>query len=283
MSDETLATHPTVFRNGLLEGNVAVISGGGSGIGKAAAFLFARLGAEVVICGRSEEKLVRVQRAINRLVKKKIGYRAFSIREPKKVETFVAGVWHRYGKIDCLVNSAGGHFAQAAIDFSIKGWNAVIDTNLSGTWYMMQSAAYRWHKADFPGSIVNIVFNVSRGNPQVAHSCAARAGVIHLSKSVAVEWAPKNIRVNCIAPGPVDTEGLNVYRPEVAAKLADSNPLRRLGDVYDIAESIVYLSSPSGKFITGELLTVDGGQQMWGDNWPAGTPEHFRVGYVADS
>jgi NAD(P)-dependent dehydrogenase (short-subunit alcohol dehydrogenase family) len=198
------------------------------------------------------------------------------------VDQFISDVWNENGKIDCLVNSAGGHFVQPAVDFSVKGWNTVVDTNLNGTWHMMQSTARLWHDHNYAGNIVNIVLNVSRGNPQVAHSSAARAGVIYLSKTVAVEWAPKNIRVNCIAPGPIETEGIDIYRPEVARRLKDACALRRMGHASDIAEGIVYLASSAGKFITGELLTIDGGQQLWGDNWPGGTPEYFQVDYLPE-
>ena len=114
--------------------------------------------------------------------------------------------------------------------------------------------------------------------PQVAHTCAARAGVIYLSKSVSTEWAPLGIRVNCVAPGSVATEGLNVYPREAAEAFRFSNPMKTFGDAYDIANAVAYLASPeTGKFITGELLAVDGGRQQWGDDWPGGIPEYFRI------
>jgi NAD(P)-dependent dehydrogenase (short-subunit alcohol dehydrogenase family) len=128
-----------------------------------------------------------------------------------------------------------------------------------------------------PGSIVNIVAVVNRGMPQVAHTAAARAGVIYLSKSVSIEWAPLNIRVNCLAPGSIATDGLNVYPREAAEAFSVSNPMKRLGDVMDIAQGVVYLASSTGKFITGEVLTVDGGRQNWGEDWPGGIPDYFRV------
>jgi citronellol/citronellal dehydrogenase len=142
---------------------------------------------------------------------------------------------------------------------------------------MMQAAAKRWRDAQQPGSIVNIVTVVSRGMPQVAHTCAARAGVIYLSKTVSTEWAPLNIRVNCVAPGAIATEGLDQYPREAAEAFRNSNPMRRLGDAHDIAEAAAYLSASSGKFITGEVLAVDGGRQQWGDDWPAGIPDYFRI------
>ena len=277
MSDEELATTPTVFRDNLLKDQVALISGGGSGMGRAMAFLMTRLGARVMICGRREEKLAEAAESINRLLGSDVAYHAMTIREPEQVESLMDATWERFGKLDILVNNGGGQFPQAAIDFSDKGWRAVIDTNLNGTWYMSQRAARLWQSHGRGGSIVNIVANVTRGMPQVAHTCAARAGVVYLSKTLSTEWAPLNIRVNCVAPGSVETEGFNVYDEAAAESFKDSNPMRRLGDAYDIAEAAVYLAAPSGKFITGEVLTVDGGNNQWGDVWPAGMPDYFKV------
>ena len=276
-SNEELASHPTVFAPELLKGKVALISGGGSGLGKAMAFLMARLGADVVICGRRESRLEDTAKAIEKLVGQSVDYQAMTIRDPEAVETLLTSTWQRHGKIDFLINNGGGQFPQAAIDFSVKGWHAVIDTNLNGTWYMMQSAARLWRDNNHPGAITNIVANVWRGMPQVAHTCAARAGVIYLSKTVSTEWASLNIRVNCVSPGSVETEGFDVYPDGAADRFQDSNPMRRTGDAFDIAEAAVYLSAPSGKFITGEVLVVDGGNQQWGAVWPAGKPDYFKT------
>jgi NAD(P)-dependent dehydrogenase (short-subunit alcohol dehydrogenase family) len=201
-----------------------------------------------------------------------------TIRDPAQVEALIAATWEKFGRLDVLVNNGGGQFPQAALEYTVKGWNAVIDTNLNGTWYMMQSAAKQWRDRGSPGSIVNIVAVVSRGMPQVAHTCAARAGVIYLSKTLATEWAPLNIRVNCLAPGSIATEGLNVYPRAAAEAFKQSNPMLKLGDVFDIAHGTVYLAAPqTGSFITGELLAIDGGRQQWGEDWPGGIPEYFRV------
>jgi NAD(P)-dependent dehydrogenase (short-subunit alcohol dehydrogenase family) len=124
---------------------------------------------------------------------------------------------------------------------------------------------------------VNIVAVVARGMPQVAHTAAARAGVIYLTKTLSIEWAPLDIRVNCVAPGSIATDGLNVYPRAAAEAFVVSNPMKRLGDVMDIAQSVAYLVAPTGKFITGEVLTVDGGRQNWGEDWPGGIPDYFRV------
>ncbi|HKJ18641.1 MAG TPA: SDR family oxidoreductase [Xanthomonadales bacterium] len=277
LRNEELAEHPTVFRDGLLEGKCVLISGGGSGLGKAMAFLMARLGARVMICGRNESKLVEASEAIQNLVGSSVSWQSMSIRDHEAVDQLIATSREQMGGLDILVNNAGGQFPQDAIDFSVKGWHAVIDTNLNGTWYMMQSAARHWRDNGEPGSIVNIVATVWKGMPQVAHTCAARAGVIYLSKTLATEWAPLDIRVNCVAPGAVETEGFDVYPKGVPETFADSNPMRRLGDAFDIAEASVYLTAPSGKFITGEVLVVDGGHQQWGTVWPNGRPDYFKV------
>jgi NAD(P)-dependent dehydrogenase (short-subunit alcohol dehydrogenase family) len=279
LSDEELATRPTVFRHDLLAGKVFVVSGGGSGIGRGITYLLARLGADVMICGRRAEKLEQTASGISKLLGREIGTHAMTIRDPEQVEATIAATFERFGRIDALVNNSGGQFPQAAIDFSVKGWNAVIDTNLNGTWYMMQAAARQWRDRGQAGSIVNIVATIARGMPQVAHTCAARAGVIYLSKTVATEWAPLGIRVNCVAPGAIATEGLNVYPDGVPERFALTNPMKRFGDVIDIAEAVVYVSAESGKFVTGEVVIVDGGHSTWGDTeWPGGRPEYFDVG-----
>jgi len=197
------------------------------------------------------------------------------IRDPDAVKTLFDAAWRTHGRVDGLVNSAGGQFPQPAIDFSVKGWNAVIDTNLNGTWHMMQSAARSWRDNKYPGCIVNIVVVTTHGLYGIAHSIAARSGVIGLSRSVAVEWAPLNIRVNCVAPGAIETEGWNVYAPEARAAYPRSNPMMRAGSPWDVAEACAYLAGPSSGFVTGETLTVDGGGQLWGETWTTGKPAYF--------
>lgn len=274
LTDAELAVHPTVYAADALKDQVVVVSGGAGGIGRAIAWLLARLGAHVVVVGRNQIKLDALAAD---LVSR--GLRASAevadIREPDAVDALFDKLWTAHGRIDSLVNSAGGQFPQAAIDFSVKGWNTVINTNLNGTWYMMQAAARHWRDHEHPGSIVNIVVVTTHGLHGIAHSVAARAGVIGLSRAVAVEWAPLDIRVNCVAPGAIETEGWNVYTPEARAAYPRSNPMMRAGSPWDIAEACVYLAAPSGKFITGETLTVDGGGQLWGETWTTGKPKYF--------
>jgi citronellol/citronellal dehydrogenase len=275
-TEDDLRNQPTVFRPDLFAGKTVLVSGAGSGLGRAIAALFARLGANLMVCGRNEEKIAKAADFF-RSLGATVEHRAMTIRDPDQVAALIGDTWDAFDRLDVLVNNAGGQFPQPAIDFSPKGWNAVIDTNLNGSWYMMQAAARRWRDESKPGAIVNIVADVWRGLPGIAHTAAARAGVIYLSKSIAVEWAPLNIRVNCVAPGCCETEGYGVYPKEGVETYAQSNPMRRSGDAQDIAEACVYLAAPSGKFVTGEVVTVDGGQQMWGDPWPTGRPDYFRL------
>ena len=176
-TNEELAEQPTAFRDDLFRDRVVLVSGGGSGIGKAIAFLFARLGAKVAICGRDEAKLEGVANALADLGAE-CSTHSMTIRDPEAVESLIGAMHERHGRLDVLINNAGGQFPQMAIDFSVKGWNAVMDTNLNGTWYMMQAAAKRWRDAGSPGCIVNIVADVWRGLPGIAHAAAARVGII---------------------------------------------------------------------------------------------------------
>ena len=266
---------PTAYRSDLFSGQVALVSGSGTGIGRAVALLFARLGADVVLCGRTQEKLDRVAEFIESKGGRALAL-STNVREPEQVDALYQRVDQEFGRLDVVVNNAGGQFPQDAIDFSDKGWKAVIDNNLNGTWFMMQRAARRFRDYGNGGSIVNIVVVVERGMPGVAHTVASRAGVIGVTNTVAIEWAPLGIRVNCVAPGLIATRGLEVYPPEAVKEFPQANPQRRPGTATEIAEACVYLSAPSSSFVTGEVLTVDGGGKLWGELWTAGRPEHFR-------
>lgn len=275
LTDDDLAAMPLTFRDGLFAGQVALVTGGGRGIGKAIAWQLARLGARVAITGRNAERLEATADAM-RARGHDVAAIPMSIRDPEACAATVAAVIERFGRLDHLVNNAGGQFPQAAIDFKPKGWNAVIDTNLNGTWYMTQAAARAWRDTGTPGSIVNIVAVIWRGMPGVAHTCAARAGVIYLSKTLAIEWAPLGIRINCVAPGPIATEGMDVYTEEARRQIPEGNLMRRFGTVRDVSDAVCYLAGPSGAFITGEVVVVDGGNQVWGDQWTIPKPDWFK-------
>ncbi|MBV1882192.1 MAG: SDR family oxidoreductase [Pseudomonadales bacterium] len=275
LTDEELINYPTVFADDLLKGHVALVSGAGTGIGKGIATLFARLGADLVICGRNEERLEKSAEFL-RGFGGRVVTDILTIRDPLKVEALMDKVWQEYGRLDYLINNAGGQFAQNAIDISYKGWQAVIDTNLNGTWYMMQNAAKRWRDTDEPGSIVTVTADLWRGINQMSHTTASRAGVIYLAKNLAVEWAPFNIRVNTVAAGSIESSGFNNYGDEAHESLFKPGLMKRPGHVMDIAEACVYASAHSGNYITGETITVGGGMSLWGEFWPAGKPDYFK-------
>ena len=274
-TDDELATMPLTWRDDLFAGQVAVVTGGGRGIGKAIAFQLARLGARIAITGRNVERLEASAAALRKTGTDVLAI-PMSIRDPEQADATVRRTVAEFGRLDLLVNNAGGQFPQAAIDFKPKGWLAVIDTNLNGSWWMMQAAARHWRDTKAPGAIVNIVAVVGRGMPGIAHSAAARAGVIALSKTVAVEWAPLQIRVNCVAPGVIATEGMEVYGEEARTRFPLSNLMHRFGDVRDVSDAICYLAGPSGRFITGETVHVDGGSHIWGEQWTIPEPDYFR-------
>jgi citronellol/citronellal dehydrogenase len=274
LDDAALAVLPTVYAPGSFAGRTVLISGGAGGIGRATAWLLGRLGATIVLTGRGEEKLTGAVAAMRAADLAVTGYAA-DIRDPDSVVTLHDRIGSELGGIDILVNSAGGQFPQAAIDFSVKGWNAVVNTNLNGTWYMMQEAARRWRDADRPGSIVSIVVVTQQGLHGVAHTIAARSGVIGLSRALAVEWAPLKIRVNCIAPGVIETPGWKVYDPAAVKTYSRSNPMMRTASSWEVAEACAYLAGPAASFVTGEVLHVAGGSQLWGETWTIERPAYF--------
>ncbi len=268
-----LATAATGFEADLLENKKVLVTGGGGSIGRACAILFARVGASVIVSGRNEQKLVETTNQLAALGVESSFY-PLNIRDVDEVNEFYEFV-KRDGGFDILVNSAGGQFPQDAIDFSVNGWRAVIDTNLSGSWWMIQSAARMWRDANRPGNIINVVTVVDRGMPGVAHTCAARAGLVHLSKTIAVEWAPYDIRVNCVAPGVIASEGLKTYASDVRDSFCNSNPMKKLGKAWDVAQACTFLAGHTSSFMTGQVITVDGGSTLWGDFWAAGKPDYF--------
>jgi citronellol/citronellal dehydrogenase len=203
---------------------------------------------------------------------------ALTIRDADLVSGLMAATWERFGRLDVLINNAGGQFAAPAMDISPNGWRTVVDTNLTGSWLMMQAAARHWRDNKQPGCIINMVTVLAMCTSGIAHTQAARAGEIHLTRGLCVEWAPYDIRLNSIAIGVVASPGLAHY-PESAKPSFDHNPMRKIGTAQDIAQAAVYLAGPAGEFINGTVLTVDGGADVWGEYWPLGRPDYFRIDY----
>ena len=252
-----------MFQSNLYKGKTALVTGGGSGIGFAIAKELLNLGAEVIIASRKEEKL---QAAMEHLAPLgKCRYAVLDIRETTQIEQLAENIKATEGKLDILINNAGGQFPSPAEDISYKGWNAVINNNLNGTWYVTQTMAKHFFIPCSSGSIVNIIANIYRGFPAMAHTGAARAGVDNLTKSLAVEWSRYQIQVNAIAPGIIKSTGLENYPPEFLHGIEESIPAKRLGTVEEVAWLTLFLCSPMAAYITGETVYIDGGQRLWGD------------------
>ena len=254
-----------MFQKDLFAQKVALVSGGGSGIGLAIARQLLDCGATVFIASRKQEKL---DRAVIELGNHPLLHAfAMDIREPDQIAQLADFIEKTTGKLDFLINNAGGQFPSPAADITPKGWNAVINTNLNGTWYMTQAMAQRFFFAQNSGAVVNIVLNNFRGFPGMAHSAAARAGVTNLTKTLAIEWVAKGIRLNCVAPGIIQSSGLENYPPELTAGVAAKIPMKRLGTVDEVAALTLFLCSPLATYITGETIYIDGGARLWGDIW----------------
>ncbi len=264
-----------LYVDGLFSGEVVLITGGGTGIGLASATEMGLLGAKVAICGRRSEPL---QKAVAGLEAK--GVTAFGapcdIREPDAIAAYVDSVLERFGRIDVLVNNAGGQFPTTAEALSVKGFAAVVRNNLIGTWGMTHAVA---NKAMIPqkrGRIVNVIAQIIRGFPGMVHTGAARAGVDNMTKTLAVEWAIHGIRANAVAPGVIVTTGTKQYPPELLDTAEKANPLHRLGTAEEVSHLITYLASRYADFVTGQTFYIDGGASIWGDQWfiPEDVPKY---------
>ncbi len=261
----------TVFRNDALDGKVALITGGGTGIGLGIAKQFAKTGAAVALASRKIESLQGAVKEIELM-----GGRAYAVqtnvREPESLQAAVHETTERLGGLDILVNNAAGNFYAPSASLSPNGWKAVVETDLYGTFYGCQ-AAYPAFKARGAGCIISISMTLHyRGWPLMAHATAAKAGVDALTRTLAVEWAKDDITVNAIAPGPILTEGVRkaFTAPDGAEeqvvslddRIREQIPLGRLGTPADIGEMAVMLAGPAGRWITGSIFVVDGGSWL---------------------
>lgn len=256
-----------IFSAGLFDGEVVLVTGGGTGIGKAVALELGALGARVAICGRRAEPIAEAARELGAA-----GVDVWSgtadIRDPDSVGAMVTAVLERFGEIDVLINNAGGQFPSPAEHISPRGFEAVVRNNLLGTWNVTHAVATRAMIPAKRGRIVNVIAQMARGFPGMIHTGAARAGVDNVTKTLAVEWAQHGIRVNAVAPGVIKTSGTAQYPPELLDVARRATPLKRLGSAEEVSHLIAYLASRYADFITGQTLYIDGGMSLWGDQWP---------------
>ena len=246
---------------------MAIVTGGGSGLGRATALELASLGARVTVCGRREEPL---EETVGLEADGRVEARVCDIREEDQVDALVEGVCERHGRIDLLVNNAGGQYLSPAEDITPKGFRTVIRLNVEGTWLMTHAVATR---AMMPGGrggkIVNVTLSPHHGLPGMAHSSAARAAVENLTRVLSIEWARFGIRLTSVAPGPMGTETmLTKYPQAVVDSAAWTVPVGRLGTEEEFAWLVAYLASPAGDYISGTVLTLDGGRDNWFGAWP---------------
>ncbi len=260
----------SVFRPGLFADRVAIVTGGGSGIGRCCAHELAALGAHVELIGRHHGRLADVEAEI-RADGGSAAATACDIRDEEAVVTAVAAILSRRGRIDGLVNNAGDQFPAPLADIPAKGWQAVVATNLTGG-FLMARECYRQHMRSRGGAIVNVAADCWNGMPGMGHSGAARAGMINLTETAACEWAP--VRVNAVAPGWIASSGLDAYPAAVGPiirDLANHTPALRLGTEAEVSAAIVFLLSDAAAFISGTCLRVDGAAPTARRHWPMRT------------
>lgn len=264
-----------VLRDGLFAGRTAIVTGGGRGMGRAIALRFAELGANVTIAGRHIETLGPTAAEMETLGAKALA-QVTDIRETGQVEAMVAATLERFGRIDFLVNNAGGQFPARPSEISDRGWRSVVDLNLNGTWNVISRVAPHLI-AQKSGAVVNIVhvYSFERGAPPFLHSGAARAGVVSMTRTLANYWARHNVTVNALAPGSIATEGLRekeyaqLGTPDYEKHQVADIPAHRLGERDEMAEICAFLCSPAARYINGAAIVADGGQVLgnWTDVW----------------
>ncbi|MEP7059713.1 MAG: SDR family oxidoreductase [Actinomycetota bacterium] len=253
-------------------GKVVVVTGGGTGIGRATALSFARTGAALAICGRRPEPLEAARAQIEAEGAACLA-RGCDIREADQVDIFLDGVLERFGRIDVLVNNAGGQFVAQAEDISAKGWRAVHRLTVDATWNMTQQVAVRSMISERSGLVVFIGFSPRRGITGFAHASAARAALENLASGLAIEWSRYGIRAVCVSAGTIDTEGLAGYGQEAVERARALVPLGRLGSPEEVGQIIAFLATAGGAYVTGSTVVVDGGLDAWGLGETPPSPE----------
>ncbi|XP_068102178.1 peroxisomal trans-2-enoyl-CoA reductase-like isoform X2 [Hyperolius riggenbachi] len=269
----------SVLIPGLFRGKVAVVTGGGTGIGRAIAAELLSLDCNVVIASRKMERLKAAAEALISEVSpgnpSALTALQCNIRKEEEVESLMESTLKQYGRIDFLVNNGGGQFPSPSEAISSKGWNAVIDTNLTGTFYCCKAAYNAWMR-EHGGAIVNIVADMWKGFPGMCHTGAARAGVDNLTKSLAIEWAHSGVRINAVAPGIIFSQTAVENYKEIGASMflnyIPNIPAKRLGMPEEVSPVVCFLLSPAASFMSGETVKVDGAQSLYHNHWEV--PDH---------
>ena len=259
-----------IFAPGLLEGQVCVVSGAGTGLGRATTLELVRLGAIVLGCGRRAEPLERLATDADGLAGA-VETEAMDIRDEEAVEALFDGVLERHGRLDTLVNNAGGQFLSPAEAITPKGFRTVIELNVVGTWLMTHAAATKAFIPQGRGKVLSVTLSPHNGMPGMVHSGAARAAVENMMRTLSIEWARFGIRLCALAAGQFDTETLRTkYPAEVVEAVPGTVPLGRLGTEEEWAWLIAYLASEAGDFHSGSVITMDGARDNWFGSWPPG-------------
>src|SRR5436190_3069512 len=253
-----------IFASGLLQDQVVVVTGGGSGLGRATAIELTACGATVVIAGRRAERLEETTSLCEGACEPVV----CDIREEDQVMAFVDGVIERHGRIDTLINNAGGQYMTPAEDISLKGFETVVRLNLIGTWLMSHAAATKSMIPNEGGKIISVTLSPHHGLPGMAHSSAARAAVENLMRVLSIEWARFNIRTTAIASGHFRTDALKKYPQPVQDSVARTVPLQRLGEAEEQAWLVAFLASRAGDYYSGDVITIDGARDNWFGPWP---------------
>lgn len=254
-----------MLAQGTLEGQVAIITGGGTGIGYGIAQELGRLGARVVLASRGLERL---HAAVAELAEHGVQALAVQtdIRDPAQVDELVRQTLERFGHVDILVNNAAGNFVVEAEKLSVNGFNAVVGIVLHGTFHCSRAVGLEMIRRGRGGRILNLVAAYAwTGGPMTLHSAVAKGGVVAMTRTLAVEWAKHGIRVNALCPGPVDTEQSRAQlwaAPEIRERLLRTVPTGRFGTIEEVAQAASYLVSPYADFINGEVLVIDGGEWL---------------------
>jgi NAD(P)-dependent dehydrogenase (short-subunit alcohol dehydrogenase family) len=262
------SAHSRIFRDGLLAGRVCLVSGAGSGLGRETALELARLGAAVIGCGRREEPLAETAGLAEGLAGS-CEHEAMDIRDEEGVERLLDGLLERHGRLDVLVNNAGGQFLAPAESITPKGFRTVIELNVQGTWLMTHAAATKAFIPQGEGKVLSVTLSPHHGMPGMVHSGAARAAVENMMRTLAVEWARFGIKTCALAAGQFMTETMMTKYPQVVVdNLERSIPLGRAGRAEEMAWLVAYLASPAGDFVSGTTITIDGARDNWAGPWP---------------